>query len=68
MGFNLITRGMIQTNAVSADKIDVNSLSAISAVIGLLRTATSGARMELESNQLRVYDANNVLRVRLGVW
>jgi len=65
---NLITRGMIQTNAVTADKIDVNSLSAISAVIGLLRTATSGSRMEIESNQLRVYDANNVLRVRLGVW
>jgi hypothetical protein len=65
---NLITKGMIQSNAVTADKIDVNSLSAISAVIGLLRTATSGSRMEIESNQLRVYDANNVLRVRLGVW
>ena len=65
---NLITKGMIQSNAVTADKIDVNSLSAISATIGLLRTATSGARLEIASNQLRVYDANNVLRVRLGVW
>lgn len=65
---NLITKGMIQTNAVTADKIDVSSLSAICATIGLLRTATSGARLEIASNQLRVYDSNNVLRVRLGVW
>lgn len=48
--------------------ISTPSLSALSATIGTLRTATSGARMEIESNQLRVYDANNVLRVRLGVW
>lgn len=65
---NLITKGMIQSNAVTADKIDVSSLSAICATIGLLRTATSGARLEIASNQLRVYDANNVLRVRLGVF
>lgn len=65
---NLITKGMIQSNAVTADKIDVTSLSAITATVGLLRTATSGARLEIASNQLRVYDANNVLRVRLGVW
>ena len=65
---NLITNGMIKSNAVTADKINVSSLSAICATIGLLRTATSGARLEIASNQLRVYDANNVLRVRLGVW
>lgn len=48
--------------------IDTPSLSALSATIGLLRTAGTGARMELEANQLRVYDASNVLRVRLGLW
>lgn len=48
--------------------ISTPSLSALSATIGTLRTATSGARMEIEDNQLRVYDANNVLRLRLGVW
>lgn len=65
---SVIAKRMIQAAAVSADKMDVSSLSAICATIGLLRTATSGARLEIESNQLRVYDANNVLRVRLGVW
>lgn len=68
IGNNIITQNMIQTAAVSADKISVDSLSAISAVIGVLRTATSGARLEVRSNQILVYDANNRLRVRMGVW
>ena len=33
-----------------------------------IRSATSGARMELNNSRLEVYDANNVLRVRLGIW
>jgi len=65
---NVIARGMIQAGAVTADKMSVTSLSAICATIGTLRTATSGARLEVTSSVIRVYDANNVLRVRLGVW
>lgn len=65
---NAVTAQQIAANSVTADKISVQQLSAICATIGLLRTATSGARMELESNQLRIYDSNNVLRVRLGIW
>ena len=48
--------------------ITTPSLSALSATIGLLRTATGGARVEIESNQIRVFDGNNVLRVRIGIW
>ena len=75
---DVIVSGMIRSGAVSADKIasrsitadklNVDSLSAMSANIGLLRTRSSGARVEIESNQIRVYDANNHLRVRMGVW
>lgn len=65
---NVIVSRMLQAGAVTADKISATSLSAICATVGLLRTATSGARMEIESNQLRVYDSNNKLRVRMGVW
>ena len=68
IGNNIISSNMIQTSAVTADKISVTSLSAICATIGLLRTASSGARLEVESNQIRVYDGNGVLRVRMGVW
>lgn len=65
---NLITKGMIQAKAISADKLDVQELSAITATIGTLRTATSGARTEIRDNLILVYDSNNVLRVRMGVW
>ena len=65
---NVIACGMIQAGAVTADKMSVSSLSAICATIGTLRTATTGARLEVTSSVIRVYDANNRLRVRLGVW
>ena len=65
---NIIANHMLQANAVTADKLAVGSLSAISANIGLLRTKTAGERVEMENNQIRVYDANNKLRVRMGVW
>lgn len=65
---NVIVSGMIQAGAVTADKLAVDSLSAITATIGTLRTKTSGARLEIKDNLLEVYDENNVLRVRMGVW
>lgn len=65
---NAVTSDKLAAGSVTADKLSVSSLSAVTANVGLLRTAASGARMEIESNQLRVYDANNVMRVRLGVW
>ena len=51
-----------------AAKISVTQLSAITATIGLLRTASTGARTEIEDNQIRVYDGSGTLRVRMGVW
>jgi len=59
----------IANAAIGIAKIDtasIGSLSALSATIGLLRTATSGARLEIASDVIRVYDANNVLRVKIG--
>lgn len=63
-----ITAAKIAAGQVTADKMAVSSLSAITGTIGLLRTAASGARTEIESNQIRVYDGGNVMRVRMGVW
>ena len=68
IGNNIITNNMIQSNAVTAEKINVNSLSAITATIGTLRTKASGGRMEIHDNLILIYDNNNVLRVRMGVW
>lgn len=44
----------------------IGSLSAMTATVGLLRTAASGERTEIADNVIRVYDASNVLRVKLG--
>jgi hypothetical protein len=63
-----ITGDRIAAGSIAADRLAVASLSAITGTIGLLRTAASGARVEIESNQIRVYDSSNVMRVRLGVW
>ena len=65
---NIVTKKMLQAGSVDASKIKVDSLSAICATIGTLRTATSGARTEIKDNLIEVYDSNNVLRVRMGVW
>ena len=59
---------MVVDGSITATKLSVSSLDAITATIGLLRTATSGARTEIESNQIRVYDSGGTLRVRMGVW
>ena len=53
---------------MTADKLAVGELSAITANIGLLRTASSGQRTEFDANGIRVYHANGVLAVRVGIW
>lgn len=54
-------------NVVGAGDISVSSLDAISATIGLLRTATTGQRLEIGSNLIRVYDASNNVVMEMGV-
>lgn len=63
-----VTAAKIAAGTITADKMNVATLSAITAQIGLLRTAASGARTEMQDNQIRVYDANGIMRVRMGVW
>lgn len=63
-----ITGDKIVAGTISAAALGVSSLSSITATIGLLRTSTTGARTEIDNNQIRVYDSNGVLRVRLGIW
>lgn len=65
---NVIVSRMLAAKAVTADKLAVTSLSAITARIGKLETATSGARTVIQDNLIQVFDSNNRLRVRMGVW
>lgn len=61
-----ITSAQIAAGGIDADRLNVTQLDAISATIGTLRTATSGARTEIKDNVIKVYDSSNVLRVKIG--
>ena len=55
------------------DTASIESLSAVSATLGTLVTykdpeKPNGARMILEGGLIRIYDDNNVMRVRMGMW
>ena len=65
---NAVTTEKLSAGSVTAEKLKVNSLSAVSGTIGTLQTATTGARTVIKDNLIEVYDSNNVLRVKLGVW
>ena len=62
------TTEKIQSHAITGDKLQVDSLSTITARIGELKTADTGARTVIKDNLIEVYDENNQLRVRVGVW
>lgn len=63
-----VTAQAIAAGAINAETLGVENLSAISAKIGELKTADTGARMVIKDNLIEIYDDNNVLRVRMGVW
>lgn len=66
-----IKSAFIQDGSIDIAKINkasINSLSALSANIGHFKSAEQGARLEIKDSVLLVYDANNTLRVRLGLW
>ena len=66
---DVIIKGqLIEPNSIGKDKLKINSLDAISATIGTLRTKSYGARVEIRDNLILVYDNSNTLRVRIGVW
>lgn len=68
IGNNIITKDMIQSKAVTAEKMDVNSLSAITSTIGTFQTATSGRRVVIKDSVVQVYNDKGVLVMRYGVW
>ena len=65
---NVIVNHMLQAGAITADKLAVDSLSAISAKIGKLRTKDTGARTEISDNLIEVFDEGEKTRVRIGIF
>lgn len=65
---NVIVNKMIQANAVTADKLHVKNLAAVSSTIGLLRSRETGARVEIQDNLITGFDDDNNPRIKLGCW
>lgn len=65
---NVIVNKMIQANAVTADKLHVDNLAAVSSTIGLLRSRETGARVEIQDNLITGFDDDNNPRIKLGCW
>ncbi len=63
-----VSTNKIQAGAITGDKLSVQTLSSITARIGELKTANTGARTVIKDNLIEVYDGQNRLRVRLGVF
>ena len=59
--------------SINANKINAESLSAISAKLGTITTLKddanpNGKRVVMTGGLIQVFDDNNVLRVKLGIW
>lgn len=66
VGSTVYFYGKVVAGSIGATEISVGSLDAISATIGVLRTAPTGGRTEIRDNVIKVYDSSNVLRVKIG--
>lgn len=58
----------IQVGSIESNRLKAQTLSALMARIGLFKSNDSGARVEISDSLICVYDENNKLRVRLGIW
>lgn len=72
-GTTEIDGGNIRADTITSAQISVNELSAISGNLGTLVTYKDPAqplkaRMVLTGSLITVYDDNNVIRVKLGLW
>lgn len=67
-GRTVIDGAQIKTGSITADRMNVTNLSAITATIGTFQSAPSGQRVVISDSVIQVYDSAGTLRVRLGVW
>ncbi|MEL6959709.1 MAG: phage tail protein [Pseudomonadota bacterium] len=65
-GTTLINGDKLATGSVTADKLAVNELSAVAASIGVLQSATSGERLELRDDVIKVYNAAGQVVIQIG--
>lgn len=59
---------MVVDGSITADKLTVTQLSAVSATVGTLttRTTSTDSGMEISDNIIKIYDTGGTIRVKLG--
>jgi hypothetical protein len=60
-----IDGNLLVSGTIASSKLQATTLEGISATIGTLRTATTGSRVEIADNIIRVYEGN-IIRVKIG--
>lgn len=60
--------GVTVAAGVYMRKVFIENLSTSAAKIGHFKSATTGARVEIQDSLISVFDGEGTLRVRLGVW
>lgn len=63
-----INGNMVVNGTITYDKLSIASLDTITAVIGTLRSATSGQRTEITNDGVTVYDSSNNIVIQVGVF
>jgi hypothetical protein len=61
-----IDGNLLVAGTVTAASLESTQLDAMFATIGTLKSATTGARVEISDDVIEVYDASGALRVKLG--
>ena len=64
---NSITADRIKSNTITSSQLSSTEISTLGLTIGTLSSASTGERLVLEDTRIRVYDANNVARVTIGL-
>lgn len=66
IGAGTLAAGVVYAGTVNANQVNATNLASITATIGTLRTQTSGGRVEIADNIIKVFDTSNALRVKIG--
>lgn len=61
-----ITANLIEANSITAGKLASAEISTLGLTIGTLSSSSTGERLILKDDSIVVYDANNVVRVKIG--
>ena len=61
-----LTANQIGAGTINATKLSAGSISALGLTLGTLSSASTGQRTVITDNSIKVFDNNNVVRVKLG--